>query len=117
MRRRDPGVPSQVNPVTFCFIRNVLTRTLANVLVDIGSTSEITTLAVSHVDITASPPKNMSPGELQPLTPELRADLAQRITGGILKLATTYRDTTAFRDIVLRSCPRGIELERHYDAT
>jgi hypothetical protein len=103
-----------------CFIRNVLTRALSEALIDIGFASSATGMALNHLDIGNPEGGRLSPDEQQPLNPELRADLAGRITDGIMLLARTFGDTVDFRDSVLMETPRGRELAslyyRHLDA-
>lgn len=126
----DGGGPPPVGPgpVTFCFIRNVLTRSLANLLTDIGSSTDISRSALALVDadddmrpaaredargVGAAP---LDDDALVPLTEDVRSQIAARVTDSILRLATTYRDTVSFRDDVLMPSARGQRLREHYDA-
>ena len=99
-----------------CFVRNVLIRTLADALLDVGSADSVSEMAIESLVMGAERerPPSAETG-LRPLTPELREDLARQITGGIMQLAATYRTTVDFRDRILLTSPRGIELKEHYD--
>jgi hypothetical protein len=101
--------------VTFCFIRNVLVRTLSDVLVDIGSSQRIAPSVVRHVSIGSLDEGKPVSGDPLPLTADLRASLTTKITGGIAQLASTYLSTIHFRDLVLLKCARGKELKALYD--
>jgi hypothetical protein len=99
-----------------CFVRNVLIRTLADALLDVGSTDTISVTAVEALAMSGErPDKQSGEAALRPLTPALREELAREITGGIMQLAATYRTTVDFRDHVLLPSPRGRELKEHYD--
>ncbi|MBO0926237.1 hypothetical protein J1G44_17315 [Cellulomonas sp. zg-ZUI199] len=125
----DGGGPPPIGPgtVTFCFIRNVLTRSLANLLTDVGSSAAISrsALALIDTDDEVIPPARghvrragggpRDDDALVPLTGDLRSQVAARVTDSILRLATTYRDTVAFRDDVLMPTTRGRRLRDHYD--
>lgn len=98
-----------------CFVRNVLLRSHADALLDIGSADSVSARAISYLAIGDKRTKEPPTAEVQRLTPKLRRDLARQITGGMLQLATTYRTTVNFRDIVLMSTPRGRQLREHYE--
>lgn len=106
----------QVHISGFCFVRNVLVRTLADILLDIGASQQIDRVALDSLNL-ASAEISLSPGndEMLALTPEIRTKLTQEITGGIAQLASTYMSTIHFRDDVLLKGGRGRELKAIYD--
>lgn len=112
----DSTSPFKVPVIRFCFVRNVLVRALSDALVDLGASDGITSKALESMIIGADRKVGLpDDADLGRLTPQMREDLAGRITGGILQLAETYQNTVDFRDQVLATSPRGTEFKNEYD--
>jgi hypothetical protein len=92
-----------------CFVRNVLLRTLTDALLHVGSYANISATAIGNLTI------GRVVSQTHSLTADLRQDLARRITGGILQLASTYQTAVDCRDHILKATPRGRELKELYD--
>jgi hypothetical protein len=100
--------------ISFCFVRNVLVRTLADTLVDVSSSVGVTATFTENLNIVFSDeqPQNT---QFILLSDDMRRDMAGQITNQILELAATYLTTVDFRDRVLMPTLRGRQLKEYYD--
>jgi hypothetical protein len=100
-----------------CFIRNVLTRGLGDLVLDIGVTEKVSSKIVSNVDIPRTAvAKGRSPAKrIIALTATSRLRLATRVTRSILKLAATYKTGLDFRVLIFLQTPRGRHLISRYE--
>ena len=102
-----------------CFVRNVLTRILGGLILDIGSADGIHPEFVNKLDIPPSSKNKKKKAadrkDVLSLTPARRKSLAARVTRSILNLAATYQTALSFRDQLLLTTPRGRQLKTYYD--
>jgi hypothetical protein len=101
----------------WCFVRNVLTRGLGELILDIGYADAITPLVAANADIPreAKPKKAAAGRAVLTLSPTLRVRLATRAMHSILRLAPTYQVGLDFRMHVHNDTPRGRQLLDYYE--
>ena len=99
-----------------CFVRNVMTRGLGDLILDLGATEKVSSKIASNVDIPrTAAAKGRSPAKrVIALTATSRLRLATRVTRSILKLAATYKTGLDYRLIFLQ-IPRGRHLIDQYE--
>jgi hypothetical protein len=101
--------------IKVCFVRNVLTRSLGDMILDIGASDSIA--GDVPVDLLARG-KVAGKGRSKPiaLSPARKRRYATALSKNILTLAATYQSTIDFRDHILLATARGKQLKAHYDA-
>jgi hypothetical protein len=111
----DGGVNPD-KPKDNCFVRNVMTRCLGDLVLDLGATKKVSAKIVSNIDIPrTAAAKGRSPAKrVIALTATSRLRLATRVTRSILKLAATYKTGLDYRLIFLQT-PRGRHLIDQYE--
>jgi hypothetical protein len=98
-----------------CFVRNVLTRAIGGLILDVGSSDAVSADTIEILNILSKSGKLKSGKKTIKLTPRLRRNLATRASMCILNLATTYQTMLDFRDKLLLTTERGRELKANYD--
>jgi hypothetical protein len=123
---RCQGAQFSCNPHGFeCFVRNVLTRALAELILDVGAptTRGVATGIVETLlrDLPArqefaGKPRAFAAGvpDVYELNESRRRSLAHTAADKIIELASTYNTQVAFRNRVLLKTPRGKQLARLY---
>lgn len=98
-----------------CFIRNVLTRALGELVLDLGMADQVTPTLVSNAVVPRQPAPRPPRRGLLSVTPALRARVAGRVMRSILNLAATYPTGLEFRVMVFMETPRGRQILDYYE--
>jgi hypothetical protein len=112
----DAGTGAGDTSAKDCFVRNVLTRGLGELILDLGFADEITPQLAANVDIPReAKPRKAGGRRTLTLSATLRMRLATRAMRSILKLAPTYQTGLDFRRYVDMETPRGRQLLDDYE--
>jgi hypothetical protein len=100
-----------------CFIRNVLTRGLGELMLDLGVGEQVSVRLARNAEIPreAGEETRTTEGKLLDLSPALRLGLCTFVMRSIMKLAPTYRTGLDFRLRIFLETPRGRELVDDYE--
>jgi hypothetical protein len=111
------GFVEQDNTSSLCFVRNVLTRTLGSLILDVGRAPAVS-VGIRDSLVIPSPKGRRTakrkPGRIK-MTPGRQRTLASQAARAILELARTYDTTVQFRDRLLLTTARGKQLKHLYD--
>jgi len=111
----DAGPPDKKTDKC-CFVRNVITRGLGELILDLGVAKKLSHRLARNVDIPRGPEPKKPADSRKTLTlsPTLRLRLASRIARSIFKLAATYETGLDFQVHVFRETQRGRKLLDDY---
>src|SRR5581483_2996852 len=100
-----------------CFVRNVLTRALGGVMLDIGTASAIQASMIQYLEIPpkAAASKKAGKTEFLELTPRRRQDLSARVAASIIRLGATYETMLEFVSELMQGTQRGQALMVDYN--
>jgi hypothetical protein len=98
-----------------CFIRNVLTRGLGELMLDLGVSDEVSVQLARNTCIPREEEVQKGDGKVLRLSPALRLGLSAFVMRSIMALAPTYRTGLDFRVRIFLETPRGRELLDDYE--